>query len=221
MRFSYDITMIMVSALATALTLPNTLSWAWVMLASSVLLQGGASSWNMFDGWRHERKHDDTQARMDRRMDDVIAKLNGAHDGIGRLQARVEAVEVKMDVKFDEIDKRFDKLEARFDKLEARFDKLEARFDKLEARFDKLEARFDVMEDKFDQLFKHLMLDPPADVTTKADVQEAIERSLVTDHGFCGVKGDRQPGQTLDDLKNERIAMDSEIRRRHAFGLAE
>jgi hypothetical protein len=39
MRFVYDITMIAVSALATALTLPNTLSWAWVMLASSVLLQ--------------------------------------------------------------------------------------------------------------------------------------------------------------------------------------
>jgi hypothetical protein len=37
MRFVYDITMIAVSALATALTLPNTLSWAWVMLASSVL----------------------------------------------------------------------------------------------------------------------------------------------------------------------------------------
>jgi predicted nuclease with TOPRIM domain len=182
----------------------------------------------MFDGWRHERKHDNTQARADRRLDDIVTQLDGTHKGVGRVEARVEAVEVKMDAKFEEVDKRFDKLEARFDKLEARFDKLEARFDKLEARFDhleaqfdKLEARFDVMEGKFDQLFKHLMLDPPADVTTKADIQEAIQRSLVTDHGFCGVKNNRQSGQTLEHHMNERNAMDSEIRRRHAFGFVE
>jgi hypothetical protein len=39
-------------------------------------LTGGASSWNMFDGWRHEEKHDSTQARADRRLDDIVRQLD-------------------------------------------------------------------------------------------------------------------------------------------------
>lgn len=199
-RLVYDMTMIAVSALATALTLPNSLSWAWVMLGSSVFLQGGASSWNLFDGWRHAKKHDNAQLQMDRRLNAVVVELDAAQRGTGRVEVRLEAVEVKMDVKFEDVGKRFDKLETRFDTLETRFDKLDG---------------------KFDRLFEHLMMDPPADVSTKADVREAIDRSLVADHGFCDVENNRSSGQTLEDHVHERNAIDFEIRRRHAFGAAE
>jgi seryl-tRNA synthetase len=190
MRVTYDFVMITASALTTALTLPQKLSWAWVMLASSVLLQGGASSWNLFDNWHNDRKHDNTQSRMDRRMEQTVTRMDEMQRSVSQVAARMDAVEAKMDAKFELVDRRFDKLEARFDKLEARFDKLEARFDKL--------------EDKFDQLFKHLMLDPPPDVPTKADVQKAIQCSLVQDHGFYGLELLQKPYATYEEQLADR-----------------
>jgi hypothetical protein len=53
--------------------------------------------------------------------------------------------------------------------------------------FDKLEARFDVMEASLIN-FQASDAGSASRRDHQADVQEAIQHSLVTDHGFCGVK---------------------------------
>jgi hypothetical protein len=96
--------------------------WAWVMLASSVLPSGGASSWNLFDNWHNDRKHDNTVSHgpADGNRHTTDGWGCGGRQPCG---GTVDAVEAKM-VLVELVDRRFDKLgladeRRRFDKLEA------------------------------------------------------------------------------------------------------
>ncbi len=72
------------------------------------------------------------------------AALNHAH-----LEAKIDRVEARLDAKIDSsIDALQHKMNRRFDGVYERFDRMDERFDRVDERFDRMDERFDRLEDR-------------------------------------------------------------------------
>ncbi len=71
----------------------------------------------------------------------------------GRMDLRFDALETRfqsIDLHFDALETRFQSIDLRFDALEPRFQAIDLRFDALEPRFQAIDLRFDVLDSRFD-----------------------------------------------------------------------
>jgi len=59
----------------------------------------------------------------------------------GRIDARFEVSEARINARFTQVDARFAQVDSRFDALDARFDAIDARFDALDGRFETSEYK--------------------------------------------------------------------------------
>ena len=84
----------------------------------------------------------------------LLPKLNEITGEIKALEAKIESVDNKVDVRIDAVEKgiaslrseTLTKFEAADAKVDSRFDAMDSRFDAVDFRFDSLEAKLPVME---------------------------------------------------------------------------
>jgi chromosome segregation ATPase len=96
-------------------------------------------------------------------------------------RADLDALEGRLERRFERIDARFDQLDARFDQTDARFDQLDARFDQTDARSTRVDDRFDQLERRM--LEQHELLRHELTATFRGELVTAVAgqtRAVVT-----------------------------------------
>ena len=123
-----------------------------------------------FDGPQAEGM---ARALGDELADNLVTKRD-LDDALQPLRLAIEAVDTKLEARFEGLELRLDAIDARFQTLEPRFDAIDAKFQTLEPRFDAIDAKFQALEPRFDAIdAKFQALEPRFD---------AIDAKLESQH---------------------------------------
>jgi tetrahydromethanopterin S-methyltransferase subunit G len=93
-------------------------------------------------------------ARVDERVAHLEGQVNELSQRLGGVEAAIQHLEQRADVRFDNVDRRFEAIDRRFEAVDRRFDTLDRRIDALDTKWS---HQLDALDTKISRQFVWLV----------------------------------------------------------------